>query len=407
MTAVQTPVTMTAVAEPVDAEVLLERARHLAPIIREHAASMERDRRVAKPVFEALNRAGFQGLFAPRSLGGLELDPLSAFRVVEEVARADSAAAWALQSGNVNAWWASRLPEDGVEEIYHANANSVLVGAAFHPPQQALEVEGGYRLTGRVPLASMISDTSWMVFSAFIMEGGQPRMTPFGPAIIGVALPTSDVQVVDTWDTLGMRGTDSNDAAFNDVFVPLRRSFPLVPEYERGRHFQGPLYRFPAVPISAVFSAAVVLASARGAIDELRQVAQKKVPMGSLKTIRDRGVVQAGMAEAEARIRSARAFFCETLEAAWARTVAGRGHTLEQRADLMLAGVHAVQTGADVANAIHRLAGTTGIYTRSPLDRYFRDAQTLRNHGFTSENKLESVGQVYLGLPPDFPLLAF
>jgi alkylation response protein AidB-like acyl-CoA dehydrogenase len=56
---------------------------------------------------------------------------------------------------------------------------------------------------------------------------------------------------------------------------------------------------------------------------------------------------------------------------------------------------------------VHRLAGTTGIYTRSPLERYFRDAHTLRNHGFASENKLESAGQVFLGLPPDFPLLAF
>ena len=56
---------------------------------------------------------------------------------------------------------------------------------------------------------------------------------------------------------------------------------------------------------------------------------------------------------------------------------------------------------------MHALAGTSGIYSRSVLDRYFRDAHTLRQHGFVSENKLESIGQVYLGLPPDFPLIAF
>ena len=408
MTAIQTPMAASDDATTGrDADALIARARGLAPLIREHAAGMERERRVAKPVLDALLRGGFQGLFAPRSLGGLEVDPLTAFRVVEEIARYDSAAAWALQSGNVNAWWASRLPEEGIDEVYHGNANSVLVGAAFHPPQQAIEVDGGFRVTGRAPLASMIHDAGWLVFSAFIMDGGQPRMTPFGPAIIGFVLPASDVGIIDTWQTLGMRGTDSNDATFRDAFVPARRVFHLTPEYERGRHFQGPLYRFPAVSIIAVFSAAVLLASARGALDEFRSLAQSKVPMGSMKALRDRGVVQAGVADAEAKLRSARAFFVETFAQAWTRTTAGQPHSLEQRAELTLAGVHAAKTSSEVTDLVHRLAGTTGIYARSPLERHLRDTHTLRNHGFTSESKLESVGQVLLGLPPDFPLLVF
>ena len=407
MTAIQTPAAAAPRDHTTSTNDLIDRARRLVPVIREHADGMERQRRVAKPVFEALANAGFQGLFAPRSLKGLEVDPLTAFRVVEQVALADSAAAWALQSGNVNAWWAARFPEEGVEEIYHGNANTVLVGAAFHPPQQAVEVDGGFRLTGRVPLASMVTDTSWMVFSAIIMDGNEPRMTPFGPAMIGVAIPTSEIEIIDTWQTLGMRGTDSNDAAFKDAFVPSRRVFHLTPDFERGQAFQGPLYRFPAVPIIALFSVAVLLSTARNAIDEFRKLAQGKVAMGSLKTIRDRGVVQAGVASAEAKWGAARALFTQTFEEAWARTVAGEPNTLEHRAQLLIAGVHAASTAAEVTDLVHRLAGTTGIYVRSPLERYFRDAHTLRNHGFASESKLESAGQIFLGLPPDFPLLVF
>jgi alkylation response protein AidB-like acyl-CoA dehydrogenase len=379
----------------------------MAPIIREHARDMEHNRRIARPVLDALFAAGFQGLFAPRSLGGLEVDPLTAFLVVEEVARADSAAAWSLQSGNVNAWWASRLPQQAIDEIYHGNANSVLVGAAFHPPQQAIEVEGGYRVTGRAPLASMIQDTRWMIFSAFIMDGGQPRMTPFGPAMIGVVVPTADLQVIDTWHTLGMRGTDSNDAAFTNLFVPAYRTFAVVPEYERGPHYKGPLYRFPAVPIIALFSVAVLLASARNAIDAMRDLAQKKVPMGSMKSLRDRGVVQAGLAEAIALVGSARTWYSDVLRSSWERTLSGERHSLEHRAEVLLAGVHAAQSAAQATGIVHRLAGTTGIYSASPLERALRDTHTLRNHGFVSESKAESAGQVYLGLPPDFPLIHF
>jgi len=409
MTAIQTPAGSTPALgnnPSTDAATLLERAKHIAPIIREHAESTERERRLAKPALDALGAAGFLRLLTPRSLGGLEVDPVTCFRIVEEVARSDSAAAWALQSGNVNAWWASRLPEAGVEEIYGSRPD-VMFAAAFHPPQQATEADGGYQVTGRGPLASMIHDCEWILFSAFIMEGGQPRMTSFGPELIAVVLPTSEVQIIDTWHTLGMRGTDSNDAAFTNVFVPERRTFLFTPDFEPGKHFGGPLYRYPAMPILALFSAGVLLAAARGAIDELRDLAQRKVPMGSMKTLRDRGVVQAGIAEAEAMLRSARGFFLATMEEAWARTTAGQSNTLAHRADLLLAGIHAAKTAAHVTDTMHRLAGTTGIYARSPLERYFRDAHTLRHHGFVSESKLESVGQVYLGLPPDFPLIAF
>jgi alkylation response protein AidB-like acyl-CoA dehydrogenase len=342
----------------------------------------------------------------PRSLGGLEVDPVTCAHVVEVLASADSAAAWSLQSANVNAWWASRLPEEGVAEIYGSNP-SAMVAAAFHPPQQAREVAGGYRVSGRAPLASIVHDCERILFGAFIMEDGKPRMTPFGPAMIAVILSTTDVQIIDTWHTLGMRGTDSNDAAFSDVFVPAHLTFPFVPEFQPGRHFQGPLYRFPAGAIIALFSVGVLMAAARGAISEFRELAQRKVAMGSMKTLRDRGTVQSTLAEAEGILRSARAFFYEALGEAWERTAAGQPNTLEQRADLLLAGIHAARSAAQVTDLVHQLAGTTAIYSKSRLDRHFRDAHTLRHHGFVSESKLESVGQIYLGLPPEFPLIAF
>jgi alkylation response protein AidB-like acyl-CoA dehydrogenase len=113
------------------------------------------------------------------------------------------------------------------------------------------------------------------------------------------------------------------------------------------------------------------------------------------------------VADAEAILRSARAFFHQTLGEAWDRSLAGETHTLEHRADLLLSAIHAVRSSSKVTDAMHRLGGSSGIYESSPLERYFRDATTLRQHGFVSENKLEPIGQVYLGLPPDFPLLTF
>lgn len=123
--------------------------------------------------------------------------------------------------------------------------------------------------------------------------------------------------------------------------------------------------------------------------------------------IRDRPNVQTTVARAEGLYRSARALFYNSLEQGCQQAVAGQPFTLEQKADLLLAGVHATHSAWNVVDRMHRLAGTSAIYQRSRLERHLRDALTLRHHGFVSESKYETVGQVYLGVPPEFGLVAF
>jgi indole-3-acetate monooxygenase len=389
-----------------DRDGLLARARSLGPLIRKHAGEAEQGRRLSQEVIGALGESGFFRLLLPRSLGGLEVDPVTCALIVEEVAGFDSAAAWALQAGNTSAWWAARLATNGAEEIYTGNP-SALVAAAFHPPQQAVETAGGYRITGRGPLASTIHDAEWLLLTAMVLDGNRPKMLGDMPQIIGLVLRAREAQVVDTWDSLGMRGTDSNDVVVNDVFVPAARTFPLSPEFEPGAHHRGPLYRFPGAASVSFVIAPIPLAVARGAISELKELAQRKTALGFNRPLRERGVVQVAVAKAEAMLRAARLFFYDTLDVAWARTVAGEGSTLQQKADLLLAGAHAATTAASVADMMHRVAGTTGIYASNPLERHLRDTLTLRHHGFLSENRFETAGQVYLGVAPEFALVAF
>ena len=92
---------------------------------------------------------------------------------------------------------------------------------------------------------------------------------------------------------------------------------------------------------------------------------------------------------------------------AWERAVTHQPFTLGDKADLMLASTWAAHSGARATDLMHRMGGTNGIYARSRLERHFRDAQTVRHHGFVSDSRLETVGQVYLGVQPEFPFVAF
>lgn len=387
-------------------ESLVARARTLEPIIRQHADTTERERRLARPVLQAMREAAFFRMFTPRALGGLEADPVTVARVTEEIASFDSAAAWALQAGNTGSWWAGHFPEKGIAELF-AEGPDLLMTASFAPPHRAESVPGGYRFTGRGPLASTIHDSPWVLMTGIVFDGEQPRMTSFGPTVVALALRTSEVQIIDTWHSLGMRGTDSNDVAVEGVFVPEARSFFVTPVYEPAPQFAGPLYRLPALASADVVIAPVALAIARGAIAALREVADRKTPLGSTKTMRHKPAVQSALADAEAQLRAARLFFYETLNTTWQRALANESPTLEQRADLMLACTHAVRSSAHVADLMHRMGGSSGIYERSRLERHFRDAQTVRQHGFMSESRLETVGQVYLGIEPEFGFVAF
>ena len=130
---------------------LIEAARQIAPVIREHNEEAERERRLSRPVLDALYETGLLRMFTPRSLGGLEVDPITRALVIEEIAGHDTAAGWTLENPLDWAYLCARLPDEGAEEIYSGGAN-ILIAAQFGRPLNAIPSQDGYRITGRAPL---------------------------------------------------------------------------------------------------------------------------------------------------------------------------------------------------------------------------------------------------------------
>ena len=385
---------------------LIEAARRIAPVIREHSEEAERERRLSPPVLAALHEAGLLRMCTPRSLGGLEVDPLTRALVIEEISGYDTAAGWTLANPLDWAYLCARLPDEGAEEIYGRGAN-VVIAAQFGRPMQAAPTQGGYRITRRAPFVSNCYDANWIATSA-VIAGDRTRPDDQGePELVMVYLPRENCQIIDTWHVMGMRGTGSNDVAVNDVFVPTVRTFPIVPEFTPGSHYRGPLYRFSLIGIVASNLPPLVVAVARRAIDEVSALAQGKVPVARSTPLRERASAQAKLARAEAALRAGRVLLYDTLSEAWQATVAGDALSLRQKADVLLAMTHAVSSAVEAVELVYSVAGTSGIYTRSPLERCFRDIHVLRHHAFGAETRYETVGQVYLGLPPDFPMVAF
>ena len=386
---------------------LFQLNNELGEILGEKIPEEENNGRLSSSAVNGLKKAGAYKLFLPKSLGGLEADPLTVAKTVEEVAKHNTAAGWSLMLANTTLTMASRLPEKGIQEIFIAAPDTFIAGSV-HPPMRATRVEGGYMINGRNALVSNVHEAQWLMTLALVFEEGQPRIEDGHPVILGVYMDVKQCSIIDTWNVLGMRATDSNDVEAKDVFVPDHRLFVLTPEFYPNPYFEGPLYRFPAAGANiACLLAPVSLAVARNAINELKALADKKTPLGSMVPIRDRGVVQRKLGRAEALVQGARIYLHQKISECWTKTLAGENISLEEKANLLLAATHANQSCVEAVELVYTAAGTTGIYLKQNLSHYFCDAQVMRLHGFMNESRYETGGQVHLGLPPDLQLISF
>lgn len=381
---------------------LMDAVRDIAPLIEKHRDEAEQERRLSKPVLAALRETGLLKMATPKSLGGLETDPITRALVVEEVGRLDSAAGWTLENPVDWAFFCARLPDEGAEELY-AKGGDVVIAAQFGRPLSARSEEGGYRVSGRAPFVSNCHDADWISCTALVdasQSDGDPekRMIYF---------PKEECEIIDTWHVLGMRGTGSHDISVTDVFVPNARTWSWQPEYEPGSHYKGPLYRMPLVGAPGTGIPTPMLGVARRALDEATEVAMTKNPVTASRLLSERSSAQIQLGRAEAILRSGRLLLLHTVGEAWQRCLDGKPHSAKQKADLLLASTHAMSSAVEAVELAFRLAGTTSIRTSSPLERCFRDVQTMRHHVFASEARYGTFGQVVLGVEPDFEVVAF
>ena len=232
---------------------LLDAAREIAPIIRAHSEQAERERRLSQPVLKALRETGFLRMTTPRSLGGLETDPVTRALVGEEIGRHDSAAAWTLENPLDWAFFCCRLPDEGVEEIYSRGAD-ILIAAQFGRPLKATSANGGYRISGRAPFVSNCYDADWISSTVLVDEDGSSGDEP---EMCMVYFRSEECKIIDTWDVMGMRGTGSNDISVTDVYVPRSRTI------ERGAKADLTKRPHPISGPSASLSGVILLASFR------------------------------------------------------------------------------------------------------------------------------------------------
>jgi alkylation response protein AidB-like acyl-CoA dehydrogenase len=378
------------------ADPLLE-ARRLAAQAREAAAQAERDRRLPADLVEAIAAAGLFRMLVPAELAGGEVTPAQMVGAVEALAYGDGAAGWCLAVAATSGMLAAYLPGEHAREVY-GDPGSV-AGGVFAPKGRAVAGPDGLRASGRWAFASGCEHCDWLMGGCFVERDGEVvKLESGAPDVRLLLFPAAEVQIVDTWNVAGLRGTGSHDFEVTDALVPEGRAASLISDPPRAA---GPLYAFPIFGLLALSIAAVGLGIARAAIAELAEISGARKPSGSKRTLAERPEAQARVARHEAGLAAARALIDARVEAAWIAANEAGEVSVQARAGLRAAATHAIEAARDVTVAMYELGGGAAIYESSPLQRRLRDVHVATQHMLVAPSTWELAGRSLLGQPLD------
>ncbi|MDT0264432.1 acyl-CoA dehydrogenase family protein [Jatrophihabitans lederbergiae] len=368
----------------------LERVDSVAPVIEKHRDEAEHERKMPRAVYEALRDAGFTRMWVSREFGGEQASLTAGMVAIEALGRLDASVSWQIGVQGAIGRLSDYLPEQGSRQLFR-DCEGFAVGGV-KPSGLAEPVDGGYLLQGEWAMASGSAHADWLVCTSLVCKDWQPVQTPSGPDVVMLFVPASDVRFLDTWYTVGLRGTGSNHFQVDRQFVPEELAV------RKGRMVQAPPERpSRAYPIGyfdfGPFSTApVALGLAQDTMDVFYSTAQGKAPSSGTQTLAASHVVQDRFARAEIAIYSARLLLFEA-----ARQMELSGTAGDELSSLVrLASATVGESATAAVETAYTLAGTTSLYATSRLERAFRDVNSVTKHIALSYSHFETVGSYLL-----------
>ena len=376
------------------AESLVDAAKRLAPMILANVDRIDSDCQLPPELAAAMAQENLFSLYVPKSLGGPEADPITAFHVVEEISKADGSTGWCSFNGSASTSAVSRITVEAVKEIF-GDPPDISGSGSARPEGTAKLTSGGYLVSGRWNYLSGIDHSKCLFLNCYVVDGNGPVMSEDGTPVTRVAIvPVEAGTVLNTWTTLGMRGTASNDAEFYDVFVPSSHT------YARGgpAYHDGPLYNTQTtILISWTLAAANALGMAQGAMKAFVGLATSTGSTNSKTLLRDRSTVQTTVGECEAMVDGARSYVLDAVGAMWDSQVNKTAELNERALRARLAITHAIRQSVKVVDMLFYAAGTNAIHQSIGLERFFRDLHVSGQHISGLHSNYEFGGQMLLG----------
>jgi 3-hydroxy-9,10-secoandrosta-1,3,5(10)-triene-9,17-dione monooxygenase len=371
--------------------------RDLLPVLRERAQETEDARVVPAESVKALTETGFFRLLQPARFGGLEADPITFYTAVRAIASACGSTGWVSSVVGLHPWHVGLFPLQAQEEVWGGDP-ATRISSSYAPTGKAEVAEGGHTLSGRWSFSSGCDHCSWVLLGSFVFADGKP--VDFRTFL----LPISDYRIDDVWDTVGLRGTGSNDIVVEDVFVPAHRSLSFtdmhrckVPGQEAN---PAPLYRLPYGSVFSNCITTAIIGMATGAYDAHVEYQRKRVraSYAGQKAAEDPHS-QVRVAKAAAEIDAAWLALEHNMAELMAHARAGEKIPLPLRLRIRRDQVLGTGRSISAVDSLFENSGGRALAHGTPIQRFWRDAHAGRVHAINDpERALSMFGRAEFGL---------
>ncbi|WP_410655369.1 acyl-CoA dehydrogenase family protein [Amycolatopsis sp. lyj-112] len=378
---------------------LAARASELVPLLKKNALTAEENRRLPEDTVSALLDNGILKMRVPHRYGGYESDMNTVVDVISELARGDGSAAWTVAVWSISSWMVGLFPDEVQDEVF-ADPD-VRVSGILSPTAVGVPVDGGIVLNGKWSFNTGSQQSQWNTNAAV-------RATPDGGfEPIMVAIPLSELQIVDDWHTSGLRGTGSVTTIAQDVFVPESRILPMGPVLQ-GQHrsvlnADSQLYRSLFMPTACTTVTAVALGLAKAAKDAFfERLPDRKITYTSYESQKEAPITHLQVAEATTKIDEAEFHAYRAADLVDTKGASGAEWTLEERARVRLDMGAVCLRAKEAVDILNTASGGSSVYNSVPIQRIERDIQTVNLHAIMHPNtNLELYGRILCGLEPN------
>jgi 3-hydroxy-9,10-secoandrosta-1,3,5(10)-triene-9,17-dione monooxygenase len=385
----------------------LARATAMVPALRARAERCEDDRRLPQETMDELRTSGLLRYQMPKRWGGMELPFDAIVDIPAQLSRGCASTGWVFHNLANHAWIMALYGERAQEEVWADDPDAPIAGGIAFPQGRGRKVDGGFVVNGHWNFCSGIDGAPWSMFGATIRDRDDGPPTDYRMCLV----PQADYEIVDDWQVMGMRGTGSKSARVKDVFVPEHRALAMSSirggsGFPGARVNAGPLFRIPLVALAGYFPASTALGNAMAALELTVNLIKDRQTNYTAARMSDFQAIQIRIAMAAAKIEAARYVMLGDCRKAWDDACANRVPDNLQKLAYKRNAAYAVMLCTEAVDALHALAGASGIYDRYPIQRLFRDAHSLAGHiSFSFDSQGSSWGATALSGVASNPML--
>jgi 3-hydroxy-9,10-secoandrosta-1,3,5(10)-triene-9,17-dione monooxygenase len=378
------------------------RAAALIPQLRDRAARTEQLRRLPPETERDLHDAGLFRIVQPKRVGGFEFDYVALVDCAEIIGRADASVAWNLGNLASHHWMLGMFDKRAQDLVWSKDPNVLIASSFIFPAGRARKVEGGYRLRGSWPFSSGVASCEWNMLASVVSSEDEADGIEYRIFLVH----KNDYGIIDTWNAAGLQGTGSNDVEVRDAFVAEPQTV-AVSDLAGGPTpgsavNPNALYTLPAFSLFPFVLSGVALGNAQACLDDYIDVARHRASTSNRAKLGDMQSTQIKVAEASAKIDTARLIMRSACIEAMADARRDRIPDMATKTRYRRDGAFSVNLCTEAVSLLFSASGARGLFTTGVLQRQFRDAHAINSHlAFNFDAAGTNYGRVALGLPSE------